>query len=292
MGVAGGPVSHEPTSPESSGREDQLTEAQLAERAGTPPDQVRLLVELGLLRPEQGMFRSRDLVRLRVLADLEALGVDVHSVAKALSSGYLSLGYLENSALKPPPSEVSFFQLGDELDIPFSTLEKLYIACGLGHPSPEELVRAQDVPIIRAVPVLFGAKVSEEEVLRAVRIWAESARRVAQYQTHRFHNSVEEPFRQRGLSDNEALEAALREVSVRLGHSGEEMLAWLYRRHSEAFTMQHLLEHVDTALEQAGVRPKPTREVEAAGFAGLSGYTRVAAASGDGAAAGGSTTRG
>jgi hypothetical protein len=104
-------------------------------------------------------------VRLRVLADLKALGVDARSVAKALSSGYLSLGYLENSALKPPLSEVSFSQLADELDIPFSTLEKLYIACGLGHPSPEELVRAQDVPIIRAVPVLFGARVSEGEAL-------------------------------------------------------------------------------------------------------------------------------
>jgi len=144
MGVTG-PVSHAPTLPESSGYEDQLTEAQLAERAGAPPDQVRLLVELGVLRPEQGMFRSRDLVRLRVLADLKALGVDARSVAKALSSGYLSLGYLENSAVKPPQSELSFSQLADELDIPFSTLEKLYIACGLGHPSPEELVRAQDV---------------------------------------------------------------------------------------------------------------------------------------------------
>jgi adenylate cyclase len=127
-------------------------------------------------------------------------------------------------------------------------------------------------------------------VLRAVRIWAESARRVAQYQIHHFHNSIEEPFRQRGLSDNEALEAAVREVSVRLGHSGEEMLAWLYRRHSEAFTMQHLLEHVDTALEQAGVRPKPTRQVEAAVFADLSGYTRLTEESGDEAAAHVSTT--
>src|SRR2546428_14066290 len=68
------------------------------------------------------------------------------------------------------------------------------------------------------------------------------------------------------------------------------MLAWLYRRHSEAFTMQHLLEHVDTALEQAGVRPKPTRQVEAAGFADLSGYTRLTEESGDEAAAHVSTT--
>jgi adenylate cyclase len=54
--------------------------------------------------------------------------------------------------------------------------------------------------------------------------------------------------------------------------------------------MQHLLEHVDTALEQAGVRPKPTRLVEAAVFADLSGYTRLTEESGDETAANVSTT--
>src|SRR5205823_2482541 len=137
---------------------------------------------------------------------------DAHSVAKALSSGYLSLDYLENSALKPPPSEHSFSELADELGIPFSTLEKLYIACGLGHPSPEALVRDQDVPIIRAVPVLFGARVSEGEVLRAVRFWAEGARRVAQYQIHHFQNPIDAPFRQRGLRGSVGLHQADRGV--------------------------------------------------------------------------------
>ena len=58
--------------------------------------------------------------------------------------------------------------------------------------------------MLKALPVLFGAGVAEGEVHRAVRVWGESARRVAQFQTHYFHNVVEEQFRRRGLRDNEA----------------------------------------------------------------------------------------
>jgi adenylate cyclase len=108
---------------------------------------------------------------------------------------------------------------------------------------------------------------------------------VAQFQTHYFHNTIEEPFRRRGLRDNEAFEAAIREVGVRMGHSGEQMLGWLFRRHAETFFTEHQFEHVETALEEAGVRRRSPRGVEAAVFADLTGYTRLTEKAGDEAAA-------
>ena len=98
-------------------------------------------------------------------------------------------------------------------------------------------------------------------VLRMARVWGDSARKVGQYQSHYLHHSIEEPFRQRGLRDNEALEAALREVAVRSGRSGENLLGWLYRRHAEAFETEHMFDHIETALEQAGVHTKEPRRV-------------------------------
>ena len=41
-----------------------------------------------------------------------------------------------------------------------------------------------------------------------------------------------------------------------MGRSGEEMLAWLFRRHSETFMTEHQFDHVETALEEAGVRER------------------------------------
>jgi len=146
-------------------------------------------------------------------------------------------------------------------------------------------VREEDVRLLEIFPVLFGAGVSEGEILRLARVWGDSARRVAQFQNHYLHHSIEEPFRRRGLRDNEAFEAALREVSVRSGRSGEDLLGWLYRRHSEAFETEHLLDHVETALEDAGVHRREPRQVEACAFADLSGYTRLTEEAGDEVAA-------
>ena len=164
-------------------------------------------------------------------------------------------------------------------------LERIYVAFGLSRPAPDEYVREEDLHLLRIVPVLFGAGVSEGEILRLARVWGDSARRVAQFQSHYLHRSIEEPFRQRGLRDNEAFEAALREVSVRSGRSGEDLLGWLYRRHSEAFETEHLFDHVETALEDAGVHRREPRQIEACAFADLSGYTRLTEEAGDEVAA-------
>jgi hypothetical protein len=137
--------------------------------------------------------------------------------------------------------------------------------------------------VIKTIPCCSPP--STKRVLRAARVWGDSARRVAQYLTHYFHTAVEEPFRRRGLADNQAYEAAIREVGLRMGRSGEQTLAWLFRRHSETFMRQHAFDHAETALEQAGVHAKSAQHPGAAAFADLSGYTRLTEESGDEAAA-------
>ena len=118
----------------------------------------------------------------------------------------------------------------------------------------------------------------------ASRVWGDSARRVAQFQSHYLHHSIEEPFRRRGLNDNEASRrrSGGRRSSQPLG---EELLSWLLRRHAEVFETEHLFEHVETALEDAGVYGKAPAQVEACAFADLSGYTKLTEEVGDEAAA-------
>ncbi len=231
---------------------DRLTEDELAERAGTNVDRVRELADLGVLEPERGTFPRRDVMRARVVLELEAKGIEANGLAQALASGHLTLGYIESAVRRFPRLDQTFAQLSENMGIPFETLQRFYVAFGLPRPRSDECVREEDLPVIKAIPVLFGAGVGEGDVLRAVRIWGDSARRVAQFQTHYFHHTIEQPFRRRGLRDNEAFEAALREVGVRMGHSGEQMLGWLFRRHAEAFFTEHQFEHVETALEEAG----------------------------------------
>ena len=264
---------------------DRVTEDELAEHAGTSVAHLRELANLGILQSERGTFPRRDVMRVRVIVELEAKGMDAAALGAAVASGHLTLGYLESAGRRFPRSDRTFAQLSEDIRLPLETLQALYVAFGLPRPQGDEHVREEDLPVLEALPVLFGAGLGEGEVLRSVRVWGESARRVAQFQSHYFHNTIEEPFRRRGLGDNEAFETAIREVGFRMGHSGEHMLGWLFRRHSEAFLVEHQFEHVETALEEAGIRQRPPRGVEAAVFADLSGFTTLTEEAGDKAAA-------
>jgi adenylate cyclase len=261
---------------------DRLTADEVAERAGTTSEHIALLANVGILEPEEdGTYPRRDVLRARFVLGLDAMGIDANAVADALASGDLTLGYVEIGGRRPPRSNRTFAELSDEIDIPFVTLERIYVAFGLPRPTPDEYVRQEDLPLIKFIPVLVGAGLTEGDVLRLARVWGDSARRVAQFQSHYLHHTIEEPFRRRGLRDNAAFEAALREVGVRSGRSGEDLLGWLYRRHSEVFETEHLFDHVETALEDAGVHRKEPRQVEGCVFADLSGYTRLTEESGD-----------
>ena len=265
---------------------DRLTADEVAERAGTTSEHIALLAKVGILEPEDdGTYPRRDVLRARFVLGLDAMGIDANAVADALASGDLTLGYVEIGGRKPPRSDRTFAELSDEIDVPFVTLERIYVAFGLPRPTPDEFVREEDLPLMKFIPVLVDAGLSEGDVLRLARVWGDSARRVAQFQSHYLHHSIEEPFRRRGLRDNAAFEAALREVGVRSGRSGEDLLGWLYRRHSEVFETEHLFDHVETALEDAGVHRKEPRQVECCVFADLSGYTRLTEESGDAEAA-------
>ncbi|MFL5981642.1 MAG: YHS domain-containing protein [Gaiellaceae bacterium] len=264
---------------------DLLSEQEVAARAGVAVERLRELVELRLVMPEDGAFRRRDVMRVRVFVELEAKGLDPPTLAAAHASGHLTLGYLESAGRRHPRTDRTFAEFSEHAGVPIDTLQNMYMTLGLARPREDEYVREDDEPILMALPLLFRAGVEEGDVLRAVRIMGDSVRRVAQFQVHYFHNTIEEPFRRRGLRDNEAYEAALNEVGLRMGHSTEQMLSWLFRRHAEIFSTEHQFEHVETALEEAGVRQRSPRGIEAAAFADLSGYTRLTEEGGDDEAA-------
>jgi adenylate cyclase len=264
---------------------ERITEEALASRSRVSPERIRTLVDLGILEPEDGTFARRDVMRTRAVSFLQTMGIETEDLATALASGDLTLGYLETAGRLYPRADLTHAQLSERINIPLTTLERLYVAFGLRRPEPDERVRSEDLEIIEILRVFLSAGVEVDDLMRLARVWGDSARRVAQYLPHYFHTAVEERFRDRGLADNPAFEAATREVGLRAGRSGEDLLGWLFRRHSEAFMTAHQLDHVEAALDEAGVRSRAPRKPEAAVFADLSGYTRLTEERGDEAAA-------
>jgi len=264
-----------------------LTEEEVVGRAGTTPERVRQLVELGILAPDHGSgapFRLGDPLRIQLVDELESFGVQPDHVAEALSAGALSLDYLDRFPAPPPRSGPTHGELCAELGIAFDLLTRIYAGFGLPSPQIDERVREDDLGIISGLPLLFAAGLGEAEVLRAARVWGDGPRRVAQHQVHSFHELIEEPFRQQGLSDDQALDAALSQVGVQLIPYCGRLVAWLYQRHFETYAIEHRVGHVERALDAAGLHRKATTQPEACAFADLSGYTKVTEELGDAAA--------
>jgi adenylate cyclase len=264
-----------------------LTEEQVAQRAASTSQRVRELVEVGILEPrtdDDGPFRDGDVLRIRLVDELEASGVPPTRVAAAIARGSLSLSYLDRLPAPAPRAAKTYAQLCDDLGIRFDLLDRIYTGFGLACPDPEERVRHEDLGVISDLPVLFEAGLGETEVLRAARVWGEGPRRVAEHQVHSFHELIEEPFRRQGLSDDQALDAALTRIGIRLIPFCERLVMWLYRRHFETYATEHRVGHVERALDSAGIHRKPTPHAEACAFADLSGYTTLTEELGDAAA--------
>src|SRR4051812_21379382 len=133
---------------------DQLSEEDLAERAGATVERLRELVGLGLLEPEDGAFRRRDVMRVRVIQELEAKGLDANALAAAVAAGHLKLGYLESAGRRFPRSDRTFAEFSEDIGLSLEMLQSLYVAFGLPRPNAEERVREEDVPMLKAVPVV------------------------------------------------------------------------------------------------------------------------------------------
>jgi adenylate cyclase len=264
----------------------RLSWEELARSAGVNDERLRDLAALGVIRPGEGdpPFRSGDVLRVRAVAALEASGVALEEIGEAISAGELSFGYLDYVAQPPPVLEQTHADLCSELGIPFAALERVYLAFGLPPPLDDERVREDDAAIHRGIRLLLDS-IDEADVLHSARVFGDGLRRIAEYQVHLFHTRVEEQFRRAGVPEALVLDVALREVGVRTTPLGEQFAAWLYRRHSETFTVEHRVLHGEADLERAGIRRKAPADPAAIAFLDISGYTRLTEELGDEASA-------
>src|SRR5918992_5824207 len=133
---------------------DRLTELELAERSGIDLQRISKLVELGILESDDGTFAQREVLRARTVTHLELMGIEAEALARAVASGDLTLGYLESAGRLHPRSDSTFAAVADEIGVPFTTLERIYVAFGLLRPGANERVREEDLAIIEILPVL------------------------------------------------------------------------------------------------------------------------------------------
>jgi adenylate cyclase len=266
---------------------EELSAEELATRSGVTAEQLRRLVELGIIAPmPQGRFRRSDIQRIRVVDALAEAGFVPEQLSELLTAGAYNLDWA--SVVYPEPTAqltTTLEQAAAAIGLPQDLAARLFDAWELPRPQPGQALRADDDELLAlALPALEGFEGDETALLAAARQLGDSLRRLAESQVRLFHAHVEEQLAAEGHPDHSWTDD-LNQVAAVMMASLERALVLLYRRHFEHYVLEVTVLRAEAALERAGLaRRRPVRP-PAIAFLDLTGYTKLTEERGDRAAA-------
>jgi adenylate cyclase len=177
----------------------------------------------------------------------------------------------------------TYRDLAARLGMPMALLRRGYEAAGFTPPEPDEQVREDDLDLIPTIQAAVAAGIDEDATVRALRVFGDSLRRIAETQNYLFHSRIELPLLRSGLSQRQMIETAL-ELGTQMAALDDRWLLAMYRRQQERAWIADLVEHIEAAIEEAGMRQR-VEQPPAMCFLDLVGYTRLTEDQGDDAAA-------
>ena len=168
---------------------DELSAGELAGRSGATAEQLRRLVELGILTPtSEGRYRRSDIQRIRVVEALAEAGFAPEQLAELIATGAYSLDW--TSVIYPEPTARSATTLEQAVattGLPEGLAGRLFDAWELPRPPPGEALRTDDEELLRrAVTSLASFGRDEAALLGAARQLGDSLRRLAESQVRLF----------------------------------------------------------------------------------------------------------
>jgi adenylate cyclase len=267
---------------------NELSERELAARAGVSVRQVRELTELGVLQPTaEAAYRPSDIQRVRVVQALDRVGISPSKLGQLIDAGAYSMAWAELLFPDPPPQlATSFREAAVELRLPTGLVERLYAAWELPSPTTGQTLRADDAELLRSAALAHSAFERDETVVLGVgRQLGDSLHRLAESQVRLFRSRIQEPLASSGDSRGEPAADRITAIAAPLLAALERTVLLLYRRHLEQQVVESIVLRAELTLEQAGlVQRRPDRPPLIA-FLDLTGYTDLTEHRGDGAAA-------
>jgi adenylate cyclase len=266
---------------------DELSSDELTDRSGVTAEQLRRLVELGIITPTpRGRFRPSDIQRIRVVDTLAEAGFAPEQLSELIATGAYDLDWA--SVVFPEPTAqltTTLEETAAATGLPEDLAAHLFDAWELPRPQPGQALRADDDELLRlAVPALEGFGRDEAVLLGAARQLGDRLRGLAESQVRLFHTHVEEQLAAEGHPDHSWTDD-LNHVAASMMASLERTLLLLYRRHFEHYVLDVTVLRAEAALERAGLaRRRPVRP-PAIAFLDLTGYTKLTEERGDRAAA-------
>jgi adenylate cyclase len=155
---------------------------------------------------------------------------------------------------------------------------------GSAQPAPGDRVREDELNVVPLVEFQLAQGFRPPIVERALRVYGESLRRVAETEGDWWNSELVGPrlAAGKGWAD---IAAMAEEISPRLSAVSDQALVAIYHAQQTHAWMKNILEGVEAVLERLGVHRRPDRSPPAICFLDVTGYTRLTEERGDEAAA-------
>src|SRR5689334_11707354 len=127
------------------------TRAEAAKRAGVELEFVDRMIEIGILAPDDPERCTPGDVRRVIMArTLEDAGVPLDGVASSIRSGSLSIDFLDSPTYErfSALSTETFRQVSDRTGIPLALLAVIRESLGFAEPSPDDLLRDDEMAVV------------------------------------------------------------------------------------------------------------------------------------------------
>lgn len=268
------------------GTAEGLEERELADLAGVPVEFVRRSADLGIVRPGDGErpYRDSDLSRVRLALAIDLAGLPLDGIGKAVAEGRIAFDFLDGAQYRfAAHTEQTYRELCQERGLDLEILRRLHAAQGVPAPGADDLVRQDDLPMIGSLQIAMMFGVPPEPIVRMMRVYGETIRRIAEGENQFYRTYVEQPMLDAGMSVADMMAASSQFGAEYMSVMDSALLA-MYHRQQERVWLGNMVEHLETALEEMGLATRPERP-PAMCFLDLVGYTRLTEEQGDRAAA-------
>jgi adenylate cyclase len=265
-----------------------LSAAELADLAGVTEAEIGRLVDLGILVARDGTrpFLATDAQKVRLAMACEQAGLPMEGIALAIRAGRLSFAFLEAAPYRrwAVRSPRTYRQVSQETRVPLEVLHAALESMGFARAAPEELVREDELEVVPLLQLVAATGILDLAwTIRVGRAYADGMRLIARVENEAYHARFELPVLESGADQRRAMELAS-QMSADFSPLIDRALMGIYRRQQELAWTEDLVEHIEAALEEAGVHGRPER-APAMSFLDLVGYTRLTEEQGDAAAA-------
>jgi adenylate cyclase len=131
-------------------------------------------------------------------------------------------------------------------------------AVGFAEPGPEDTVREDELSVVPVIELQLSEGFRPVVIERWLRVYGDSLRRIAETETDWWHSEVVTPLLASGMTEVEMLEAQA-DLGSQMAPLREQALLAIYHGQQEHTWTQVVVEHVESALEAAGLHSRVDR---------------------------------